>query len=198
MKGPTSARFPQSDLTQNDSLRAAAVAFILRSDFARGLRLPERAHEVMLAGEKDWGKKREDASHVELHETYYEPHSRINHSVARSGQHRVHMDQAFLPGDVWRGHLTSCHQTALHARRRFRYVAVEPTVLPPGRYVITNQTYGTTPGDYYWQVPIELAPGVEWLEGRHRGGAAMIFPDTTMSSDTSAALWFGPNLLFND
>ena len=101
------------------------MAFILRSDFARGLRLPERAHEVMPAGEKDWGKKREDASHVELHETYYEPHSRINHSVARSGQHRVHMDQAFLPGDVWRGHLTSCHQTALHARRRFRYVAVE-------------------------------------------------------------------------
>ena len=79
----------------------------------------------MPAGEKDWGAKREDASPVELHETYYEPHSRINHSVARSGQHRVHMDQAFLPGDVWRGHLTSCHQTALHARRRFRYVAVE-------------------------------------------------------------------------
>ena len=88
--------------------------------------------------------------------------------------------------------------TDVSYRDGFRYVAVEPTVLPPGRYVITNQTYGTTPGDYYWQVPIELAPGVEWLEGRHRGGAAMIFPDTTMSSDTSAALWFGPNLLFND
>ena len=80
----------------------------------------------------------------------------------------------------------------------FRYVAVEPTVLPPGRYVMTNQTYDATPGDYIWQVPIEPAPGIEWLEGRHRSGAAMIFPDTIMVSDPSAALWFGPNLLFDE
>jgi len=80
----------------------------------------------------------------------------------------------------------------------FRYVAVAPKMLPAGRYVITNQTYDATPLDYIWQVSIEEAPGVQWLEGRHRGGSAMIFPDTIMSADTSSALWFGPNFLFDE
>ena len=39
--------------------------------------------------------------------------------------HAIASDRAFLAGDVWRGTLTSCHQTQYHTKRRYRYFPVE-------------------------------------------------------------------------
>lgn len=36
-----------------------------------------------------------------------------------------HRRQATSVGDVWRGTLTSCHQTEYHTKRRYRYFPVE-------------------------------------------------------------------------
>jgi hypothetical protein len=78
----------------------------------------------------------------------------------------------------------------------FRYGGVEPLALSPGQYAVTVQTYASTPSDYALGVPIETAPGVTWLEGRHANGTAMTYPDQVSGGTTDAALWFGANLLF--
>jgi hypothetical protein len=75
----------------------------------------------------------------------------------------------------------------------WRFVAVEPLVLSPGRYVIGSQVYDGSPDRYVHNAEIAAAGGVSWVEGRHASGTSINYP--TLTTD-SAASWFGPNFLF--
>ncbi|MFT5679760.1 MAG: hypothetical protein ACI8RZ_000665 [Myxococcota bacterium] len=75
----------------------------------------------------------------------------------------------------------------------WRYAGIEPVSLPPGDYVIGAQVYSGSADRYIHNVPVTVAGGITWIEGRHSNGTAVLYPTLTTAAETS---WFGPNFLF--
>jgi hypothetical protein len=75
----------------------------------------------------------------------------------------------------------------------WRYVAIEPFTLHPGRYVIGSQVYNGSADRYIHNAAVGFREGITWVEGRHAAGTTVQLPTTVTNEETS---WFGPNLLF--
>jgi hypothetical protein len=75
----------------------------------------------------------------------------------------------------------------------WRYVAIEPFTLHPGRYVIGSQVYNGSADRYIHNAAVGFREGITWVEGRHAAGTTVQLPTTVTNEETS---WFGPNFLF--
>ena len=77
----------------------------------------------------------------------------------------------------------------------WRYVAIEPFTLQPGRYVIGSQVYNGSADRYVHNATVGFREGVSWVEGRYSNGTSVQLP-TNVTNE--AASWFGPNFLFRN
>jgi hypothetical protein len=105
-----------------------------------------------------------------------------------------HDTQALIASEFVPGYLTG--DTSIHGL--FRYSATEPFILEPGEYVIGSQSYAAAPYDYVFDAAIEMGSALAFTDGHAGYGSALYFPGgfTTGVSDTNAASWIGPNLLY--
>ena len=77
----------------------------------------------------------------------------------------------------------------------WRYAAIEPYLLPEGRYIIGSQVYRQSPDRYIHHAEVAFSEGIRWIEGRHANGTALNFPSQVTSAEAS---WFGPSFLFEE
>lgn len=77
----------------------------------------------------------------------------------------------------------------------WRYAAIEPYLLPKGRYIIGSQVYRQSPDRYIHHAEVAFSEGIRWVEGRHANGTALNFPSQVTSAEAS---WFGPSFLFEE
>ena len=96
-----------------------------------------------------------------------------------------------VEGDVYGSFLLA---TPLH--QGFRYGAVDPVLLPPGRYVIGNVSYADTPDYYVYEAEITESSSIDWTGSRHIEGTHLTFPNVFNATSEDEAAWFGPNLMF--
>ena len=77
----------------------------------------------------------------------------------------------------------------------WRYVAIEPFTLQPGRYVIGSQVYNGSADRYVHNATVGFRGGITWVEGRNANGSSVQLP-TNVTNQASS--WFGPNFLFRN
>lgn len=93
-------------------------------------------------------------------------------------------------------HLLPGRSSAATSRMDYwRYGAIEPYLLSPGRYIIGSQVYRQSPDRYIHEAEVSFAEGIRWIEGRHANGTALNFP--TLVTEANAS-WFGPSFLFEE
>lgn len=77
----------------------------------------------------------------------------------------------------------------------WRYAAIEPFVLPAGRYILGSQVYANSSDRYIHNADVSFSEGIRWIEGRHANGTALNFPTYVTPAEAS---WFGPSFLFEE